>query len=198
MAEIVLFHSALGMRPGVTVAADRLRAGGHRVHTPDLFPGEPPLEAYGPAAARLRAVGPAALAERARAAVEPIPHVLAYAGFSIGATLAALLAATRPGARAAILLSGAPQPASIGLTRWPAAVPMQIHFMIRDHYRSSSAIDKLSRLVRASGSECETFDYPGAAHLFADPSLPSAYDPEAAELMWQRVLELLAGLDGAG
>src|SRR5215204_6597966 len=29
MAEIVLFHSALGVRPGVTAAADRLRAAGH-------------------------------------------------------------------------------------------------------------------------------------------------------------------------
>lgn len=198
MAEVVLFHSALGMRPGIASAADRLRAEGHTVHTPNLFPGEEPLETYGPAAARLRTVGLEALTERAHAAVGPLPSSLVYAGFSIGATLAALLAVTRPGARAAILISGAPQPASIGLSRWTASVPMQIHFMVRDHYRSGSAIDKLSRLVRSSGAECSVFDYPGAAHLFADPSLPSAYDPEAAELMWRRVVELLARLDGAG
>ena len=35
MAEVVLFHSALGLRPGVTTAADRLRAAGHKVHAPD-------------------------------------------------------------------------------------------------------------------------------------------------------------------
>lgn len=40
MAEIVLFHSALGLRPGVTAAADRLRAAGHKVHTPDYYEGE--------------------------------------------------------------------------------------------------------------------------------------------------------------
>lgn len=39
MAEIVLFHSALGLRPGVRAASDRLRSAGHTVHTPDLFDG---------------------------------------------------------------------------------------------------------------------------------------------------------------
>jgi hypothetical protein len=36
MAEIVLFHSVLRLRPGVIAAGDRLRAAGHTVHTPDL------------------------------------------------------------------------------------------------------------------------------------------------------------------
>jgi dienelactone hydrolase len=192
VAEIVLFHSALGLRAGVSVAADRLRAAGHTVHTPDLFLGDPPLDTYGPAAARLQAVGPVVLAQRAWAAVESLPNNLVYAGFSIGAGFAAHLAARRPGARSAILLHGAPAPESLGLTRWPSSVPMQIHFTVRDRYRNNEAISRLSTMVRASGAECTAFDYPGAAHLFADPSLPSAYNPEAADLMWTRVLELLA------
>jgi dienelactone hydrolase len=40
MAEVVLFHSALGLRPGVISAAERLRAAGHTVHTPDYYDGE--------------------------------------------------------------------------------------------------------------------------------------------------------------
>ena len=40
MAEVVLFHSVLGLRPGVIAAAERLRAAGHTVHTPDLYDGE--------------------------------------------------------------------------------------------------------------------------------------------------------------
>ena len=39
MAEVVLFHHALGLTPGVTAFADDLRAAGHTVHTPDLFEG---------------------------------------------------------------------------------------------------------------------------------------------------------------
>ena len=40
MQEVVLFHSALGLRPAVWDWADRLRAAGHVVHTPDLYDGE--------------------------------------------------------------------------------------------------------------------------------------------------------------
>jgi dienelactone hydrolase len=195
MAEIVLFHSALGLRPGVSVAADRLRDAGHIVHTPDLFPGEHPLETYGPAAARLAAIGPAVLGQRAWAAVESLPSELVYAGFSIGANLAAHLAARRPGARAAILIHGAPDPQTLGVTLWPSTAPMQIHFAVHDRYRDKEAIDRLSTLVRGSGAECSVFDYPGSAHLFADPSLPAAYNADSADLMWTRVLDLLARID---
>ncbi len=40
MAHIVLFHSALGLRPGVQHFADALRKAGHAVTTPDLYDGE--------------------------------------------------------------------------------------------------------------------------------------------------------------
>ena len=39
MAKVVVFHSALGLRPGVLDAARRLRAAGHDVDTPDLYQG---------------------------------------------------------------------------------------------------------------------------------------------------------------
>ena len=39
MTEILLFHHAQGLTPGVRAFADDLRAGGHIVHTPDLFDG---------------------------------------------------------------------------------------------------------------------------------------------------------------
>ena len=47
MAEIVLFHHAQGLTPGVTAFADELRQAGHIVHTPDLFDGrwmQPPAK----------------------------------------------------------------------------------------------------------------------------------------------------------
>lgn len=39
MAEVVVFHHAQGLTPGVVAFADELRRGGHNVHTPDLFEG---------------------------------------------------------------------------------------------------------------------------------------------------------------
>src|SRR2546421_554928 len=39
MAEVLLFHHALGLTPGITTFAGTLREAGHTVHTPDLFEG---------------------------------------------------------------------------------------------------------------------------------------------------------------
>ena len=39
MAEVLLFHHVQGLTPGVAAFAERLRATGHAVHTPDLYEG---------------------------------------------------------------------------------------------------------------------------------------------------------------
>ena len=39
MTEILVLHSALGLRPGVHAFAAELRAEGHTVHTPDFYEG---------------------------------------------------------------------------------------------------------------------------------------------------------------
>ncbi|GAC1406197.1 MAG: hypothetical protein NVSMB52_19780 [Chloroflexota bacterium] len=40
MAEVVLFHHAQGLTPGVVAFADELRRAGHTVRTPDLYYGQ--------------------------------------------------------------------------------------------------------------------------------------------------------------
>lgn len=196
MAEIVLFHSALGLRPGVIETADRLRAAGHIVHTPDLFEGAATFDSVGPAIAYVQQLGIATLAGRAEAAVGPLPADVVYAGFSLGASFAARLAATRPGARSALLFHGAPAPAQLRIETWPAAVAVQIHFSVSDPWRDNAAIAALRDLVRASGADCTVFDYPGSGHLFADPGMLE-YDPTSAALLWKRAEELLGSLDAA-
>ena len=39
MAQILLFHHALGLTDGVRALAEQIEAGGHTVHTPDLYDG---------------------------------------------------------------------------------------------------------------------------------------------------------------
>jgi dienelactone hydrolase len=48
--------------------------------------------------------------------------------------------------------------------------------------------------VRAASASAETFDYPGAGHLFTDASLPAEYDAAASALLWQRLLSFCAHL----
>lgn len=189
--DIILFHSALGLRPGVHRFADRLRRAGHKVHTPDLYDGE----SFDDIAAGLRKLeaigGIPALMERTHAAVSDLPDEVVYAGFSNGAGSAELLAGTRPGALGAILMHGALPPDALGMTRWPPTVPVQVHYAAFDPHRTPDAVDALARAVRSSGAAFDLFDYPGSGHLFTDPDL-SDYDPASEELLVTRAIGFLS------
>jgi len=196
MADIVLFHSVLGPRAGVTDAADRLRTAGHTVYTPDLYRGEAHFDEYDPAIAYQESIGYQELLRRAATDVAPLPSRLVYMGFSAGGAPAEWLAATRPGALACILLHAALPLGVMGIEAWPATVPAQVHFMRDDPFREQAEIDGMAADVRAAGAPFELFEYAGAGHLFTDPSLPAEYDPAATETLWGRVLTLLGGLPG--
>ena len=192
--EIVLFHSVLGPRPGVHAWAERLRAAGHRVHVPDLY-GGPVFDDLEAGMRHVESIGGIpTLVARSQEAVAALPTDLVYAGFSNGAASAELLAATRPGARAAILMHGALPLEAFGAEAWPAAVPVQVHSMIGDPLRDQGQLDAFAASVRAAGAPLEQYDYPGTGHLFADPDHPD-HDAGAAELMLARVL---AALDRVG
>jgi dienelactone hydrolase len=66
---------------------------------------------------------------------------------------------------------------------------------VDDPFREQDWVDAVVASVRAAGAPVEMFDYPGAGHLFTDPSLPEEYDAEAAELLWIRVLAFCAATD---
>jgi dienelactone hydrolase len=192
-AEIVLFHSVLGVRPAVREWADRLRTAGHVVHVPDLYEGEA-FDDYAPGFAHVERIGGIpSLIERTHAAVANLPNDLVYAGFSNGSVSAQLLAATRPGARGALLIHGCVPLEMLGAERWPAGVPVQVHVTEGDPYHDRAHEVSLRESVEAAGATFELFRYPGAAHLFADSGLAAEYDAESAELMLERVLEFLRG-----
>lgn len=187
--EIVLFHSAYGLRPGVLQWAERLRHSGHTVHTPDLYDGEVFSDRMA-AIRKIQELGFDEMLARSQAAVSHFRNELIYAGFSNGGACAELLAATRPGARGAILMH-APLPIrDLGWKTWPATVPVQVHFAEKDPLRNQAVINALADRVRASGAAFEQHDYPTLGHLFADPDMP-AYDAAAADLMFQRVIAFL-------
>jgi dienelactone hydrolase len=192
MAEVVLFHHVQGLTDGVRAFADQLRAGGHTVHTPDLFDGAlPPTIDDGIALSQ--SIGDEVINERIEKAVADLPAGLVYAGFSMGVMSAQRLAQTRPGARGALLYESCiPITGDWAFGPWPAGVPVQIHGMDADPFFALEGdIDAARELVATVGPELgELFVYPGDKHLFADSSLPS-YDPDAAALVVQRSLEFL-------
>jgi dienelactone hydrolase len=196
MAEIVLFHSALGLRPGVASAADRLREAGHSVHVPDFYDGEV-FEDLDDGLRKRDELGVAEILRRAREAVARLPAGLVFAGFSLGNDPAELLAAERPGARGALLMHGAvPIEAfsEFGVERWPEGVPVQVHYAAEDQWVEAEEVAALGDAVRGAGASFEEHSYPGSGHLIADPGLPE-YDRASSEAMWRRALTFLDRVD---
>lgn len=187
MAEVALFHSVLGVRPGVLDAADRLRERGHRVLVVDQYDGRV-FDDYDEAAAFVEALGSfPVLMGRAVAAVESLPDGFVAVGFSNGGGMAELVATQRP-VSGVVMCSGALPLEMLGAQAWPAGVPAQIHYALGDPFRQEGWAESVAESVRAAGAEVQAFDYPGSGHLFTDPGLPGEYDRDSAELLWQRVL----------
>ena len=192
MAEVVLFHHLQGLTEGVRAFAGELRAGGHTVHTPDLFDGQRPAS-IDDGAKLVESIGDEVLAERADQAVAGLPENLVYGGFSFGVISAQRLAQTRPGARGALLYEAClPISGEWAIGPWPDGVPVQIHGMDKDPFFALEGdLDAARELVETVGPGlAELFVYPGDRHLFSDSSLPS-YDPDATALVVQRSRQFL-------
>jgi len=189
VAEILLFHHAHGLTRGCLAFAERLRAAGHVVHTPDLYDGKIFTDLT-EGVRYAEEVGFDTIIERCRLAANGLPDRMVYAGFSLGVLPAQMLTQTRPGAKGALLFHGCVPTSEFGRP-WPMGVPVQIHMMDADEWvlppnQDLDAARQLSETVASA----ELFLYPGNRHLFADNSLPD-YDQKAAALLLDRVLSVL-------
>jgi dienelactone hydrolase len=182
VAEVVVFHHALGLTDWVRGFAAGLRDAGHAVHAPDLYDGRT-FDAIPDGMAYSEELGgPTAIVDRARAAVEPLPGEVVYVGFSLGVLPAQSLAQTRPGARGAVLCY-----AALPLGRWgdnwpeawPDGVPLQLHILDGDEDF------EIAQGLAATVPGAELFVYPGTEHYFAE------HDEQAAALLEERVLAFL-------
>jgi dienelactone hydrolase len=182
MAEVVVFHHALGFTDPVRRFADALRDAGHTVHTPDLYDGRT-FDTIEDGMAHSEAIGgPMAIVDRGRAAVEPLPTEVVYVGFSLGVMAAQSLAQTRPGARGAVLCYAALPLGEWG-DNWPATWPEGVRLQL--HILEGDEDFEFAQGLAATVPAAELFVYPGTEHYFAE------HDDQAARLLTQRVLAFL-------
>ncbi|MEU2234807.1 dienelactone hydrolase family protein [Streptomyces vietnamensis] len=193
MAEVLLFHHALGLTEGVGAFADGLRRAGHTVHVPDLYEGRT-FEDLEAGVGYAQEVGFDTITARGEKAAEGLPQDVVYAGFSLGVVPAQKLAQTRPGAAGALLF-GACVPVHAFGAAWPEGVRVQVHGMDADPYFVGDGDLAAARELVAGAGDRELFLYPGTAHLFAERGTPD-FVPEAAALCAERVLCFLDALEG--
>ena len=190
MAEVLMFHHAQGLTPGVRAFADDLRPSGHIVHTPDLFDGRI-FQSIDEGLAHIGKMGFDEMRERGVRVADDLPPALVYAGFSFGVLPAQKLAQTRAGARGALLFySCLPISGEWAFGPWPDGVPVQIHGMDNDPIFVGEGDIVAAREIVQKVRDAELFLYPGDQHYFADSSLPS-YDAESTALLTRRVLAFL-------
>ncbi|KAA0931745.1 MULTISPECIES: dienelactone hydrolase family protein [Streptomyces] len=188
--NIMLFHSTYGLRPAVRDAADRLRAAGHEVWTPDLFGGRV-FETVEEGRAFQDELGKDELLKRAILAAAPYSERgLVYAGFSLGAATAQTLALGDDKARGLLLLHGT---SDIAETASVDELPVQLHVAEPDAFEPDDWLTAWYLQMGRVGADVEIYRYAGAGHLYTDPGLPD-YDEEAAEATWRVALGFLETL----
>ncbi|MFC8274205.1 dienelactone hydrolase family protein [Streptomyces sp. NPDC057271] len=188
--DIMLFHSAYGLRPAVESAAERLRSAGHQVRVPDLFGGQT-AQTVEEGMELQKSVGKEELLRRAVLAAAPYSdRGLVYAGFSFGASVAQTLALGDERARGLLLLQGT---SDIAESASVDDLPVQLHIADPDPFESHDWLTSWYLRMGKAGADVEVYRYPGAGHLFTDSDLPD-WDEAAAERTWAIALAFLESL----
>lgn len=191
MADVLLFHHALGLTAGVQHFAELLRAAGHTVTVPDLYDGLR-FATITEGVAHAESLGFETIIDQGVACAEGLGEPLVVAGFSLGVLPAQKLAQTRPGVIGAVLYHAA-VPSTMFGDGWPAGVALQLHLTENDPWAEEDLEAARALAVEASG---ELFLYEGTGHLVADPTTPD-HDAEQAALILERTLAFLDPVGGA-
>lgn len=192
MVSIALFHSVLGIRAGITQAAEHLRAAGHEVLVVDQYEGKS-FDSYEDGSRFVDEVGGfPELMGRAVRGVAGLPDGFVTFGFSNGGGMAEYVATQRAVA-GVIMVSGSLPLSILGQSSWPGA-PAQIHYTLDDPKRQEGWAEELAASITAAGARADVFAYPGKGHLFNDPTLPDEYDATLTARMWEHIDSFLAQL----
>ena len=119
------------------------------------------------------------------------------AGFSLGAYWALQLVEERPTQIAAVVLFYGKKPGE-----YPGAQAAFLgHFAESDEFEPLASVRRVEKQIQGAGHPAIFHIYPGTGHWFFEADRPSAYDPAAAQLAWERTVAFLhahlGGLPGA-
>ncbi|HEX2981073.1 MAG TPA: dienelactone hydrolase family protein [Anaerolineaceae bacterium] len=190
---VLVLHAWWGLTDFFKSVCDRLAEAGFVAVAPDLYSGKVATtiaEAeqmvdeldYVPAKAKVTA-GVEVLLEHPSVRGKQFGVI----GFSMGAGWALQLSRLDPAEIKAVVLFYGTQ--ALDFARAHAAY--QGHFAEADPYESDKDVRILEQAIQGVGCEVTFYTYPGTGHWFFEADRPDAYNPQAAQLAWERTVEFL-------
>lgn len=193
---IVVIQEWWGLNDHIRDVADRFADAGFVALAPDLYHGEvaqSPDEARKLSMALNIAQASAevgAAAQHLLAMPQVSPKKIGVVGFCMGGQLALCAAADHPNVIAACVdFYGAHGKAKLDPAK--LQVPVLAHFGRNDPIVKRGDAESLVNGLSAAGKFVDAYYYDGAGHAFFNETRPSAYDPAAASLAWDRTLAFL-------
>ena len=185
---IVVIQEWWGLNDQIKAAADRFATAGYRALVPDLYRGKVTVEAEEAQHLMSSVNFGDAAGQDIRGAVQYLNQDSAkvgITGFCMGGALTLLAAVNVPEASAAATWYGFPPLEYID----PAKIKMPLlgHFALHDTFFPISSVDELEKKLKAGGVKFDFRRYK-AGHAFAHEG-GANYNPEIAELAWERTLE---------
>ena len=190
---IVVIQEWWGLVPHIRDVCDRFAAEGFVALAPDLYRGETASEPD-EAGKLMMAMKLDRAGKDMSGAVDflkgrSIGSGIGVTGFCMGGGLALVLACQRPD----LITAVAP---FYGVIPWPEAQPewaamsaaVQGHYAEKDGFATPESVTELEQKLRGLGRDVEMFVYPNTEHAFFNDTRPEVYDPNAAQLAWERVV----------
>jgi carboxymethylenebutenolidase len=193
---ILVLHAWWGLNDFFRGFCDRLAQQGYTALAPDLFSGEiahtiEEAQQHQSTWDEARAVPPIILSalEDLNKRVAPTASGLGVIGFSMGGYWSLWLAQHKPELIKTVVLFYGTDGGSGDYQQSKAAYLG--HFAELDPYESSSGIHTLENNLQVASRPVTFYTYPGTSHWFFENDRPDAYQPQAAQLAWDRTIAFL-------
>lgn len=186
---VLVLHAWWGLKPFFKQVCDKLAEQGFTALAPDLYQGRI-AQTIEEAKALLGQRDLELMGDTVNAAKDYLVSLnpgrpIGVLGFSMGASWTLAVAANEPGVSAAVLFYGAGE---VDFTSVQAKVLG--HFAEVDEWEPLDGIQAMEKDMKAAGVDAMIHFYPKVGHWFVEEDRPE-YDPEAANLAWERTFEFL-------
>jgi carboxymethylenebutenolidase len=189
---VIVLHAWWGLKPVFKNLCDRLASEGFVAFAPDLNEGRGALsideakQLMSELSFERKQAVVAALVDFMRSRPEVRKEPLSLIGFSMGAAWSVVLASQLPeDIHKVVMFYGAGE---ADFTKVKAEILG--HFSDVDEWEDIDYVRAMETEMRTAGLKTTFHIYPSLSHWFFEDDRPE-YDPQAAELAWQRTLEFL-------